>query len=185
SEDDAEVRRVSITNGGNRTREIEITSYAELVLAPQADDIAHPAFSKLFVETEYLSDLRAILATRRRRAPSESEIWAGHLAVVDGEIFGGQEIETDRARFLGRGNDPRSPIAMAGGHTLSNTVGTVLDPIFALRRRVRVTPGATARIAFWTMVASTREALVDGIDKHRETSAFDRAATLAWTQAQV
>ena len=182
---DAEVRRVTITNHGSRTREIDITSYAELVLARPADDQAHPAFSKLFVETEYLSDLRAILATRRRRAPSEPEIWAGHLAVVDGEIFGGQEIETDRARFLGRGNDTRSPIAMAGGHTLSNTVGTVLDPIFALRRRVRVTPGATARIAFWTMVASTREALVDGIDKRRETSAFDRAATLAWTQAQV
>ena len=67
SEDDAEVRRVSITNNGSRIREIEITSYAELVLAPQASDVAHPAFSKLFVETEFLSDVGALLATRRRR----------------------------------------------------------------------------------------------------------------------
>ena len=103
AEDDAEVRRVSIANTGNRVRELEITSYAELVLAPQAADIAHPAFSKLFVETEYLADVGAIVATRRRRAPSEPEIWAAHLSVVDGDVVGRPEIETDRARFLGRG----------------------------------------------------------------------------------
>ena len=89
AEDDAEVRRVSITNSGNRARDIEITSYAELVLAPQADDVAHPAFLKLFVETEYLADLGAILATRRRRSPTDPEIWAAHLAVVDGETVWG------------------------------------------------------------------------------------------------
>ena len=74
---------------------------------------------------------------------------------------------------------------MIDGRPLSNTVGTVLDPIFALRRRVRVAPGATVRVAFWTMVASTREALLDLVDKHRDATAFERAATLAWTQAQV
>jgi cyclic beta-1,2-glucan synthetase len=185
AEDDAEVRRVSISNTGSRMREIEITSYAELVLAPQADDIAHPAFSKLFVETEYRTDVGAILATRRRRGPAEPEIWAAHLAVVDGEAVGKPEMETDRARFLGRGHGIRNPIAVIDGRALSNTVGTVLDPIFALRRRVRVAPGAIARIAFWTMVASTRQALLDCVDKHRDTTAFGRAATLAWTQAQV
>ena len=86
-------------------REIEITSYAELVLAPQAADVAHPAFSKLFVETEFLRDVGALLATRRRREPDEPEIWAGHLAVVDGESIGEAEIETDRARFIGRGQE--------------------------------------------------------------------------------
>ena len=185
AEDDAEVRRVSIANTGNRVRELEITSYAELVLAPQAADIAHPAFSKLFVETEYLADVGAIVATRRRRAPSEPEIWAAHLSVVDGDVVGRPEIETDRARFLGRGHGIRTPIAIIDGRALSNTVGTVLDPVFALRRRIRVAPGAIVRVAFWTMVASTRQALVDCIDKHRDTTAFGRAATLAWTQAQV
>ena len=101
AEDDAEVRRVSISNAGGRTREIEITSYAELVLARQAADVAHPAFSKLFVETEYLADVGAILATRRRRAPAEPEIWAAHLAVVDGESCG-QDRDRNRPGALPR-----------------------------------------------------------------------------------
>ena len=168
AEDDAEVRRVSIANSGSRAREIEVTSYAELVLAPQADDVAHPAFSKLFVETEYLAEVGAILATRRRRTPSEPEIWAAHLAVADGSAVGRPEVETDRARFLGRGRDVRTPSAVIDGRPLSGTVGTVLDAIFALRRRVRIAPGASVHIAFWTVVASTREALIDLIDKHRE-----------------
>ncbi len=184
-EDDAEVRRVSISNSGNRTREIDVTSYVELALATQADDMAHPAFSKLFVETEYLPDEGVVLATRRKRAPAEPEVWAGHLAVVDGESVGKPEIETDRARFLGRGHGVRSPIAVMDGRALSNTTGTVLDPIFALRQQVKVAPGVTVRIAFWTMAAVSRAALLDCADKHRDTTAFSRAATLAWTQAQV
>jgi cyclic beta-1,2-glucan synthetase len=184
-EDAAEVRRVSITNSGPHVREIEITSYAELVLAPQAADIAHPAFSKLLVETEFLADVGALLATRRRRDPAEAEIWVGHLAVVDGEIVGKTEVETDRARFLGRGQGVRTPIAMIDGRMLSNTVGAVLDPIFALRRRVRIAPGSVARLSFWTMAAATRETLLDVVDKHRDVNAYGRATTLAWTQAQV
>ncbi len=185
SEDDAEVRRVSVTNNGPRVREIEITSYSELALAAQAADVAHPAFSKLFVETEFLPEVGALLATRRRREPAEPEIWVGQLAVVDGEALGKIEVETDRARFLGRGQSVRTPIAMIDGRALSNTTGAVLDPIFALRRRVRIAPGAVARISFWTMAASTREILLDIVDKHRDATAYTRASTLAWTQAQV
>jgi len=185
AEDDGEVRRVSISNAGSSEREIDVTSYAELVLAPQHADMSHPAFSKLFVETEYLADLEAILATRRRRSPNEPEIWAAHFAVVGGAPVGKPQVETDRARFLGRGRGVRTPIAVVDGRALSNTVGTVLDPIFALRHRIRVAPGAIVRIAFWTLVASTRAAVLDLVDKHRDLAAFDRAATLAWTQAQV
>jgi cyclic beta-1,2-glucan synthetase len=182
---DAEVRRVTITNNGTRSREIDVTSYAELALATQADDMAHPAFSKLFVETEYLSDIGLILATRRKRRPEDDEIWAGHIAVVNGTTVGKPEFETDRARFLGRGHDVHAPIAMMDGRALSNTVGTVLDPVFALRHRVKVSPGSTVSIAYWTLLASGRQALLDCADKHRDMAAFTRAATLAWTQAQV
>jgi len=185
AEDDAEVRRISISNTGDRMREIELTSYAELVLGPQAADVAHPALSKLFVETEHLVDIGAILATRRRRSPTEPEIWAAHLAIVDGHGVGRPEIETDRARFLGRGGSIRRPIAMSDRRSLSNTVGTVLDPVFALRRRVRVPPGTVARVTFWTMAASSRDTLLELVDKHQDTTGFERAATLAWTQAQV
>ena len=140
-EDDAEVRRVSLSNLGTRTREIELTSYAELVLVPPMADAAHPAFSKLFVQTEFVADVGALLATRRRRSPGEREVWAAHVAVVEGESVGDLEFETDRARFLGRGHSIRTPISVIDGRPLSGTVGAVLDPIFSLRRRVRIAAG--------------------------------------------
>ena len=185
AEDNAEVRQISLVNYGTLPRDIELTSYAELVLTTPNADRAHPAFSKMFVETEFVPEYKALVATRRRRTPVESEIWAAHLAVVDGETLGDIEFETDRARFIGRGRDIHDAAAMSGGGRLSRTTGTVLDPIFALRKTVRVAPGATRRIAFWTMVSPTREALLDCIDKHRDRTAFVRAATLSWSQAQV
>jgi cyclic beta-1,2-glucan synthetase len=185
SEDDAEVRRVSIANFGNRDREIELTSFAEIVLAPPAADDAHPAFSKLFVQTEFVAETGAILATRRRRSSGEPEAWVAHLAVVEGETVGEAEFETDRARFLGRGRGIRTPLVMLPGTSLSNTAGAVLDPIFSLRVRVRVPPQTTARVAFWTLIAPSRSEALDLVDKHHGAMAFDRATTLAWTQAQV
>ncbi len=184
-EDDAEVRRVSISNGGARTREIEVTSYAEIVLAPAAADTAHPAFSKLFVQTEFVAGVGALLATRRRRAATETQIWAAHLSVVEGETLGGLQYETDRARFLGRGRTIRTAVSILDARPLASTVGTVLDPIFSLRRRVRVPPGGTARVAFWTLVAPSRSEALDLADKHQDATAYERAVTLAWTQAQV
>jgi len=185
SEDDGEVRRVSITNLGGRTREIELTSYAEIVLARAADDAAHPAFSKLFVQTEFVPELGAILATRRKRSPKDPEIWAAHIAVVDGQSDDEPQFETDRARFLGRGQDNRTPKSVYDGWPLSNTAGTVLDPIFSIRRRVLVPRDATVHVTFWTLAAPSRKELLDLIDKHKEPAAFVRATTLAWTQAQV
>ncbi len=185
SEDDAEVRRVSITNLGSQGREIELTSYAEIVLAPRAADDAHPAFSKLFVETEFVGDVGAILATRRLQSPGETQAWAAHLAVIEGETIGDLQFETDRARFLGRGRGIRTPAAVMDGSTLSNTAGAVLDPIFSLRCRVRIPPRTIARIAFWTLIAPSRREALDLVDKHHDAMAFDRATTLAWTQAQV
>ena len=184
-EDDGEVRLVSLANGGRRALEIELTTYAELVLTTPAADNAHPAFSKLFVETEYLPEYGAVIAGRRRRAPDEPQVWAAHFAVVDGVAIGDPEYETDRSRFLGRNGSSAAPAALTGGRPLSCTVGVVLDPIFALRQRVVIPPGATARVAFWTLMASSSAALLDLIDKHHDRNAVDRARTLAWTQAQV
>jgi len=183
AEDDAEARRITLTNSGRRAREIDVTSYAELVLAPPSADQAHPAFSKMFVVTDYLPELGVIIATRRCRSPHDPEVWAAHIAVVEGEDIAPIQIETDRARFIGRGRS----IATAAmiGQPLSGTTGTVLDPIFSIRRSVRVPAGGTARVTFWTMVADTPDVLLDLVDRHRDPSAFSRAATLAWTQAQV
>jgi cyclic beta-1,2-glucan synthetase len=185
TEDDAEVRRLTISNNGTRTREIEVTSYAEIAIVPQADDVAHPAFAKLSVETEYVARFGAILATRRRRSPDQPEVWAAHHSVASGEGVGKAEFETDRARFLGRGLGVRTPAAAIDGRLLSRSTGTVLDPVFVLRRRVRLAPGAAVHIDFWTLVSGSREELLDAVDKTSDISAFDRAVTLAWTQAQV
>ena len=184
-EDDAEIRRVSITNLGTGTRDVEVTSYAEIVLAPPAADAAHPAFSNLFVCTEALADRDAVLATRRPRAAADPQLWLAHVVVVEGETVGEVQWETDRARFLGRGRGIRTPLAQVDGRPLSGTVGAVLDPVVSLRRRVRLRPGRTARVAFSTLVAPSRDDAVDLADKYRDPATFERAATLAWTQAQV
>jgi cyclic beta-1,2-glucan synthetase len=184
-EDDAEVRRVSITNHGTGTREIELTSYFEIALARQPDDLAHPAFAALFVQTEFVPELGAILATRRQRSSGDPLVWAAHLAVVEGISLGEAQFETARARFLGRGQTVRAPFAITDGWPLSNTAGAVLDPIFSLRRHVRIPRGATAHVAFWTVVAASREEVLALADKHHDPVAFERAKRLSWTQAQM
>ena len=182
-EHDAEVRRISIVNAGTQARELEVTSACELVLAPAASDLAHPAFSKLFVKTGYLPGCGALIATRRRREAGEQEVWAAHQ-LVDGGSRQPLEYETDRARFVGRCREDNAPVGVMNGARLSNTTGNVLDAMFALRHRVVVAPGATVSLSFWTMVASSRAELIDLLDKHHDANSHTRAATLAWTQAQ-
>ena len=183
AESDAEVRRVSLANMGGMRRDIEVTSYAEIVLGSGAADQAHPAFSKLFVQTEYVPQFDAILAHRRKRAPTDPDLWAAHFAVVDGVPVGQTQFETDRARFIGVGRDLAAPEALE--RPLSDTVGTVLDPVFSIRRTVRVSPGKTTRIAFWTLVGSSREEVLERLLDYNDPLAFERARTLAWTHAQI
>ena len=182
-DDDVELRRVSLTNTGATAREIELTSYAEVVLAPPATDAAHPTFSNLFVRTECDPTRNMLLVVRRPRARDESSPWLGHVVTVDGETVGALEWETDRAQFLGRGRTIRDAVSVTGGHALSGTMGTVLDPIMSLRRRVRILPGQCAAVTFATMVAASRDAVLALSDRYREPGMFARTATLAQTLA--
>ena len=184
-EDDAEIRRLSITNHGLRTRQLEVTSYLEVALAPAAADLAHPVFSNLFVQTEFAAEVRAVLATRRPRKDSDPANWMAHVLAVSPEDHGVIEYETDRARFLGRGRSVRKPVSVMDGRPLSNTVGAVLDPILSLRTRVRVAPGATIHLAFSTIVAATREKIMSLTDKYHDPATFGRVSMLAWTHALV
>ncbi|HXC33119.1 MAG TPA: glucoamylase family protein [Verrucomicrobiae bacterium] len=184
-EDDAEIRRVSITNSGMRTREIQVTSYAEVCLASQAADAAHPAFSNLFVQTEFVPEVGALLSTRRRQSDRETPVWAAHVVAVEGETVGELQFETGRSRFIGRGHDVRNPASIVDGRPLSNTVGSVLDPVMSLRRTVRIPPGTTARFAFSTIVAGARDQVMELADKYRGPTTVERTLALAWTQAQV
>jgi cyclic beta-1,2-glucan synthetase len=184
-EDDAELRQLTVTNLGNRDREVDVTSYAEIVLAPQAADEAHPGFSNLFVETEFVPEPGILLATRRPRSADESQVWLAHLAAIEGEPASPLQYESDRARFLGRGRGIRSPLSVNDGAPLSNTAGTVLDPIVSLRQSLAIPPGGTVRLVFTTLVAPSREAALEIAEKYRQPATFERESSLAWTQAQV
>jgi cellobiose phosphorylase len=180
----AEVRRVTLVNRSPVVREIELTSYGEVVLCPAAADRAHPAFQKLFVETEWVPSA-ALLASRRARAAGETWPWCVHVVASGPERIGDVTCETDRARFLGRGRTVHAPRALDDDAELSGSVGAVLDPIVALRVRLRIEPGRSATVAFTTAVAATREAALHLADRYRDVSASDRASSLARTEAEV
>jgi len=185
SEDDVEVRRLTITNRGGQTREIDVTSYTEVVLARPEDDLAHPAFGKLFVETEFDAQSAGLLFSRRPRGSDESTIVGFHVLGVDGPRLGGAvEWETDRARFIGRGRSLANPIVL-DGRALSGTTGAVLDPIGALRERIRLAPGAVVRVAFATGVAPDRVAALALARKYRDGSAAARAFSMAFTHVHI
>ena len=183
-EDDVEVRRLSITNRGERPREIEVTSYAEMVLARAEDDLAHPAFGKLFIETEYDAQSAGLLFSRRPRSADEAHAWAFHVLAVDGRLGGAVEWETDRGRFLGRGRSPSGPVAL-DGRALSGTTGAVLDPVAAVRERVRLAPGAFVRVTFATGVAHDRSTALGLVRKYRDASAAARAFSMASTHVHI
>ncbi len=185
TEDDAELRQLTVTNVGSRDREVDFTSYAEVVLAPRGADEAHPCFSNLFVETEFVAEAETLLATRRPRSADEPRVWLAHLVAAEGKTTAPLEYESDRARFLGRGRTIRSPLSVNDGGPLSNTAGNVLDPIVSLRRRLMIPQGKTVRVVFTTLVASSRGEALEIAEKYRQPATFERESSLAWTQAQV
>ncbi|KAA3627887.1 MAG: cyclic beta 1-2 glucan synthetase [Proteobacteria bacterium] len=186
-EDDVEIRRVDLTNQSSHTRHIEVTSYAEVVLAPLNADLAHRSFSNLFVQTEILPDRQAILCTRRRRTPGEQVPWMFHLLAAPGAIADEPSYETDRARFIGRGRTAANPVVLDGSDnplTLSNTDGSVLDPIVAIRCTITLPADASATVQIISGVADTREAALALIDKYCDRHFVERAFEMAWFQSQ-
>jgi cyclic beta-1,2-glucan synthetase len=184
-EDNVELRKITLSNESREVQEYEVTSFMEAVLAKPNDDAAHPAFSNLFVQTEFVSNSAALLGTRRKRKNQETPPWGLHLVSTDGETIGAIQYETDRARFIGRGKNVSAPLVMEENRPLSNSAGSVLDPAFSLRITVRVKPGESTAVTFVTGIASERSEALGLIDKYRDPVIFRREAEIAWTQAQV
>nr|WP_295996372.1 glucoamylase family protein [Rugamonas sp.] len=184
-EDDIELRRTRITNKSDRSRTIELTSYAEVVMAPAATDSAHPAFSKLFVQTEILRQENAILCTRRPRGKGEQMPTMLHLMTVHDAFVTDVSFETDRSQFLGRGNTAIAPRAMLEDGALSGGEGSVLDPVVAIRYRITLEPDQSATVDIVTGMTDTRDAAVHLIDKYQDRHLADRVFELAWTHSQV
>ncbi len=186
-EDDVEIRRVTLTNQSSRTRHIEVTSYAEVVLAPLNADLAHRSFSNLFVQTEILPDRQAILCTRRRRIPGEQVPWMFHLLAAPGTVADKPSYETDRAKFIGRNRTVANPVVLDSSDSplaLSNTEGSVLDPIVAIRRTITLSPDESATVQIISGVANTREAALALLDKYCDRHFVERAFEMAWFQSQ-
>lgn len=184
-EDDVEIRRSTITNRSRVVRTIDLTSYAEVVLAPAIADAAHPAFSNLFVQTEIVDSRQAILCTRRPRSHQEQPPFMLHLMAVRGGLAGEASYETDRLQFIGRGQNTASPAALASGAALSNSAGSVLDPIVAIRRRLTLAPEESVVVDIVTGMAESRVEAVVLIDKYHDRHLADRAFEMSWTHGQV
>jgi cyclic beta-1,2-glucan synthetase len=185
TEDDSEVRRLSITNHGTISKNLEITSYFEVTLAHYDADIVHPAFGNLFVKTEYVDNPSCILATRRPRAKGKKQPWLMQTIATNGITVGTVQYETSRVNFIGRGENTIHPNSMKNGSLLSNTVGAVLDPIMSLRRKIKIKPGETCIIAFTTAIADSKSEVISLAKKYSELHNVNRAFELAWSQTQV
>lgn len=184
-EDNAEVRRVSITNHSGHSRTVEITSYLEVTLAPYNADIVHPSFSNLFIQTEFIDNPCCVIANRRPRAKGQKKPYAAQALAVEGETIGIVQFETSRANFIGRGRDVSNPIVMEDEAPLKNNAGAVLDPIISIRRIFKINPGETIKAAFTTIVSDSKEEVVDIARKYNEMHNVNRAFEIAWTQTQV
>jgi cellobiose phosphorylase len=184
-EDDVELRRITLTNRSPVTRQVELTSYSEVVLARQDADVAHPAFSNLFVQTEFARKSSALLCTRRARSEAEKPPWLLHLMLVQGDGQGEVSCETDRSRFVGRGGSLANPAAMQTLSPLSNTVGSVLDPIIALRRTVTLPAFGTVIVDLVLGMTENRETALAYVEKYQSARMTDRVFDLAWTHSQV
>jgi cellobiose phosphorylase len=184
-EDDIELRRVTLTNRTRSKRIVDITSYAEVVLAPNDADLAHPAFSNLFVQTELIHQRHAILCTRRPRSKDESSPWMFHQMAVHGAEIRNITFETDRMKFIGRGNTLERPDAMTRPGPLSGSEGSVLDPIVSIQFQIVLDPEESATIDMVTGISSTRDGALSMVEKYQDKQFANRVFELAWTHSQV
>jgi cyclic beta-1,2-glucan synthetase len=196
SEDNLELRRITLTNRSDRLRSIEVTSYAEVVLATQAQDESHPAFSNLFVQTEIVRPHNALFCTRRPRSAEELPPWMIHMMTMGPAAAGGTAVastalvseasfETDRMKFIGRGRTLANPAAFEHRGPLSNTAGSTLDPIVSVRQRLTLKPGESIRVDIVTGVAETRDGVQGMAEKYSDPSLADRVFELAWTRGPI
>jgi cellobiose phosphorylase len=184
-ENDVEVRRITFTNHSDEPRTIEVTSYAEIVLNTAAADLAHPAFSNLFIQTQIIPAQNAILCSRRPRASHEKLPWIGHLLLVHGNEVGAVSFETDRAQFIGRGGNLSSPAALKNISPLLNSEGSVLDPIASIRRTLRLESKESATVTLVSGIAPTREEIIGLVEKYQDQTIADRCFELAWTHGLI
>ncbi|MFT8315411.1 MAG: glucoamylase family protein [Clostridium sp.] len=186
NEDNTEVRKLTLKNNGSTEKLIEVTSYSEITLAPLNADEVHPAFSNLFIRTEFVESPMCILANRRPRAKNQDKPWLMQTMFIDGENDDDIQYETSRVNFIGRGRDVTSPLCLhEGNDKLKNTVGNVLDPIISIRRSIKIKPGTSCSIVFVNSITDSREDALNMATKYHQVQNIKRVFELSWSQSQV
>lgn len=183
SNQDAEIRRLQLVNNSGEERLLEVTSFYELALAAPSADNAHPAFSKLFIETSFDPITGSLLAKKRAREDQDQEVWAIQTLFVDGSETFEDEFETDRANFIGRGYSLSEPKSMQS--RLQGSIGSVVDPAFVLRRRISLAAGETTSVYIVTGIAESRAHAIEVIQQLREPKQVENAFHLAWVRSQI
>jgi cyclic beta-1,2-glucan synthetase len=183
SEDDVEIRRITLINRSVRTRRLDLTSYIELSLAPHGADLQHPAFNKLFIQTEAVQEHHALLAYRRPRGEADPPIFVAHRFTLEQAADEALRFETDRRLFIGRGRTLESPMGVFSEP--SGRQGFVLDPILSLRRSLALGPGESARVSLVVAAGESRQGVLSLMDKYGDPPAIDRAMDFAWASAQL
>lgn len=180
-DDDIELRKITLTNYSDRSRKLELTSYAEIVLNTQRADAAHPAFSNLFVQTDHIPEHHALIARRRPRSKDEEEIWLVHTLASDdlNNLSEPLQYETDRGKFVGRGRNLAEPVSMDPGARLSGSTGNVPDPIVSMRRIIELGPGEKKSVTFGLGKVKSHNEAVTMADRYDNPYATDRVFELA------
>ena len=185
SGDNVEIRRITLKNNGEHSNVIEITNYYELVLGSLSSDMAHPAFSNLFIETRYYNDKKCIVAKRKPRSDEDKSLWIANSVVHGEDVVSELEYETDRMAMLGRGRTVQAPISMENDKVLSKSTGPVLDPVVSMRTKVKIQPGQKSEITFVLVSAENNEFMLDLIEKYRTNEDIERAFNLAYARSRV
>ncbi|MBA4384831.1 MAG: hypothetical protein C0410_08850, partial [Anaerolinea sp.] len=188
-DDPVEIRRIHLHNHSEQYRTLRLTSYGEVILNSQLADSRHPAFNKLFIESEFLPDLGLQIFTRRPRSNQDSSIFMGHM-LVNKRVETIVRHEADRNKFIGRDRTIHNPIALTSEKYLTGTTGATLDPIFALGQSIIIEPHNSADLAFLTFSGNSRESVLELARKYRNWSIIDRSyhqaniATQTWMGKQ-
>ncbi len=179
----AEIRRITLTNNGEEAKVLEVTTFVELALSNPIADAAHTAFSKLFIRTAFDAASGCLTAGRRPREAKDVTLWSAHSLMVDGNTLGSIEFETDRGSFIGRGYRLHAPQGIRT--RLRGKVGSVADPAFVMRRRIRIEPKGQIRLTAVTSVGETREEAIEIVRKFAPDKAVERAFQLSWNRGQI
>ncbi|MEW8956343.1 glucoamylase family protein, partial [Clostridium sp.] len=160
NEENMEVRALTLENNTEEDKVIEITTYLEVTLSTQEADISHKAFSNLFIRTESFED-NVLLAYRRPRAKGQKKPYIFQKILFQGEKIGAVEYETSRLNFIGRGNDEDNPRVMNREIPLENSEGTVIDPIFSQRIRMKIPKGEKVKAYVVIGSSESKEEAID------------------------